>query len=81
MKKAVENESKNLIKLENMEGLWYEQPDILSKYKRRPDELEEMRYTHYAKIFKSGGKENQMMMMKMWRKLQMMKEWKVTHLL
>ena len=56
MKKAEENESKNLIKLENMEGLWYEQPDILSKYKRRPDELEEMPYTHYAKIFKSGGK-------------------------
>ena len=45
MKKAEENESKNLTKLDNLEGLWYVQPDILSKYKRRPEELEEVRYT------------------------------------
>ena len=23
-------------------GLWYEQPDILSKYKRRPEKIEQM---------------------------------------
>ena len=33
-----------------------EQPDILSKYKRRPEELELMRYTHFGKMFASGGK-------------------------
>ena len=44
MKRADENEkeNKNLIKVEGVEGLWYEQPDMLSKYKRRPDNLEEM---------------------------------------
>ena len=31
MKKAEESESKNLVKLDKVEGLWYEQPDILSK--------------------------------------------------
>ena len=53
MKKAEEHEdnnrSKNLIKLEGVEGLWYEQPDMMSKYKRRSDELEEMRASHFEK--------------------------------
>ena len=40
-------------------GLWYEQPDILSKYKRRPEEIEQMRYTQFGKMFKSGGKTRQ----------------------
>ena len=31
------NNDKQLMKLEGVEGLWYEQPDILSKYKRRDD--------------------------------------------
>ena len=38
--KRVEEDSKednNLVKLEGVEGLWYEQPDILSKYKRRDE--------------------------------------------
>ena len=35
---------KNLIKLDGVEGLWYEQPDMLSKYKRRPDDIEEMNF-------------------------------------
>ena len=56
MKKAEEQESTKLVKLDNMDGLWYEQPDILSKYKRRPEELELMRYTHFGKMFASGGK-------------------------
>ena len=53
MKKAEESESKNLVKLDKVDGLWYEQPDILSKYKRRPEELEHMRYTHFGKMFAS----------------------------
>ena len=39
--KRVDEETKNdptLVKLEGIEGLWYEQPDILSKYKRRDDQ-------------------------------------------
>ena len=59
MKKAEENESKNLIKLDKIEGLWYEQPDILSKYKRRPEEIEQMRYTQFGKMFASGGNTRQ----------------------
>ena len=49
-------DKKNLIKLEGVEGLWYEQPDILSKYKRRDEELESMCYSHYGKMIRSGGK-------------------------
>ena len=58
MKKADENETenKNLIKLEGLDGLWYEQPDMLSKFKRRPDELENICYTHFGKMIRSGGK-------------------------
>ena len=46
IKKADEdgNGKKNLIKLDGVEGLWYEQPDMLSKYKRRPDDIEEMNF-------------------------------------
>ena len=51
-----EAEDKNLVKLEGVEGLWYEQPDILSKYKRRDDQLEEMCYSHYGKMIRTGGK-------------------------
>ena len=60
MIKAEEQEenkkNKNLIKLEGVEGLWYEQPDIMSKYKRRSEDLEEMRASHFAKMMASGGK-------------------------
>ena len=51
-----EKEKENYVKLEGVEGLWYEQPDMLSKYKRRPDELEEICYTHFGKMIRSGGK-------------------------
>jgi hypothetical protein len=58
MKRADENEteSKHLFKLEGGEGLWYEQPDILSKYKRRDEKLEEICFGHYGKMIRSGGK-------------------------
>ena len=35
-------EDKNSVKLEGVEGLWHEQPDILSIYKRRDDQLEKI---------------------------------------
>ena len=38
-----------------MEGLWYEQADMMSKYKRRPDEIEEMCSSHFGKMIASGG--------------------------
>ena len=58
MKRADENEkeSKHLFKFEGVEGLWYEQPDILSKYKRRDEVLEKMSFSHYGKMIRSGGK-------------------------
>ena len=58
MKKADEDDSENkfLCKLEGVEGLWYEQPDILSKYKRRDERLENMVFSHYGKMIRSGGK-------------------------
>ena len=60
MKKAEEDQkaNENFVKLEGVKGLWYEQPDMLSKYKRRPDKLEEICSSHFAKIIKSGGKNN-----------------------
>ena len=60
MKKANENQTdkKSLIKLEGVEGLWYEQPDMLSKYKRRPDTLERIVSSHFAKMIRTGGKCN-----------------------
>ena len=62
MKRADENEkeNKNLIKLEGVEGYWYEQPDILSKYKRRDDRLENICYSHYGRMIRSGGKQTHM---------------------
>ena len=58
MIKADQNvkENKGLVKLDGLEGLWYEQPDMLSKYKRRPDSLEKIVSSHYAKIIRTGGK-------------------------
>ena len=58
MKKANETEEENssLVKLEGVDGLWYEQPDMLSKYKRRPDTLEKIASSHFAKMVRTGGK-------------------------
>ena len=58
MKKANEDdkENSNLVKIEGVDGLWYEQPDMLSKYKRRPDTVEKLCSTHFAKMIRTGGK-------------------------
>ena len=57
MRKADEDDKdhKSLVKLDGVDGLWYEQPDFLSKYKRRSDELEKMGYIHFGKMMRSGG--------------------------
>ena len=47
--------NKNLIKLEGLEGYWYDKPDIQSKYTRRDDRLEKS-YCHYGRMIKFGGK-------------------------
>jgi hypothetical protein len=44
------NVQKKFIKLEGIEGLWYEQPDIMTKYKRRPGELDDMCLTHFSNL-------------------------------
>ena len=58
MKRVEDDGTKNalLLKLEGVEGLWYQQPDILSKYKRRDDRLERIPYSQYGKMIRSGGK-------------------------
>ena len=44
-----------LVRLDGHDGLWYENQDFWSKYKRRPTELEDMCFAHFAKMFKSCG--------------------------
>ena len=56
MKAGEDEKNHTNIKLDGVNGLWYEQPDMLSKYKRRPDELEGICYTHFGKMIRSGGK-------------------------
>ena len=57
MKKVDESEEKNpnLVKLDGVEGMWYEQADFLSKYKRRPDKLEHVCYAQFGKMYRTGG--------------------------
>ena len=43
-----------LVKLDGHDGLWYELQDFWSKYLRRPEELEDMCFAHFAKMFKSS---------------------------
>ena len=41
----------NCVKLDGQEGLWYEQPDLWSKYLRRPDSLEHLCYAQFVKMY------------------------------
>ena len=53
MKRFDEKENKetqkNLIKIEGAEGSWYEQPDILSKYKPKDERIEKLRILSMVK--------------------------------
>ena len=53
-KLATEKEIENgvgLVKIKDREGFWIEQNDMLSKYLRRPSELELMSASQFAKIY------------------------------
>ena len=39
-------------KLDNHEGLWYEQPDMWSKYLRRPDQLKDICCAQFVRMYK-----------------------------
>ena len=48
-------------KLENHDGYWYEQPDIWSKYLRRPASVKDMCLAQFAKMYQGFNprKENE----------------------
>ena len=39
-------------KLENHDGYWYEQPDMWSKYLRRPNSVKDISFAQFAKMYK-----------------------------
>ena len=41
------------VQLEGREGLWYEQPDLWSKYLRRPDKLKDICFAQFVKMYDS----------------------------
>ena len=49
-----------LEELDGHEGLWYEQPDMWSKYLRRPESIEDICYAQFGKMYRTsrGGKSN-----------------------
>ena len=56
-KKATEEQLEagiKAVKLDKREGYWYEQPDLWSKYLRRPPELEELCYAQFARMYKGS---------------------------
>ena len=60
-RKATENQLKSGIdafKLEGHDGLFYETQDIWSKYLRRPDELEDLCFAQFSKMYRSNKSED-----------------------
>ena len=58
-KKATEKDleaNRTFTKIKDMEGLWFEQQDMLSKYLRRSQEIEDMCLAQFAKMFRSYSK-------------------------
>ena len=47
---------KGLIAIEDREGYWIEQQDMLSKYLRRPTVIETLSASQFSKMYKSCGK-------------------------
>ena len=56
-KEEVES-GKGLIAIEDREGYWIEQQDMLSKYLRRPSEIEALSASQFSKMYKSCGKKS-----------------------
>ena len=57
-KKASQDEVEKydgLVKIKDREGYWIEQSDMLSKYLRRPSELETMSASQFAKMYTTSG--------------------------
>ena len=50
------NAGVHCIKLDGKDGLWYQQPDNLSKYNRRPDEIEKMCLAQFVMMYDSYSK-------------------------
>ena len=46
------------VTLTGKEGLWYQQPDLWSKYLRRPDSLESLCYSQFVKMYSSYSSSN-----------------------
>ena len=44
------------VQITNREGYWFEQPDFWSKYLRRPNELKNMCFAQFAKMYRGSGK-------------------------
>ena len=53
-KKEIENRD-GLVKIKDREGLWYQQQDMLSKFLRRPVEIELICPTQFGKMFTTSG--------------------------
>ena len=52
--KEIENED-GLIRIKDREGFWIEQTDTLSKYLRRPEELETISASQFAKMYTTSA--------------------------
>ena len=66
-------------KLDNHEGLWYEQPDYWSKYLRRPDALRDMCCAQFVRMYKGFNPKKEgrkMRMMKILALRKKMRCWK-----
>ena len=60
-RKATENQLKSGIdafKLEGHDGLFYETQDIWSKYIRRPEELNDLCFAQFAKMYRTNKKDD-----------------------
>ena len=51
------NKGYDVQKLKDKEGLWIETQDMLKKYLRRPNELEDIELAHFCKMYRSAGQD------------------------
>ena len=61
-KKATEdqlNAGLKAMKLDKRDGLWFQQPDLWSKYLRRPAAVEELCFAQFARMYKGLAKERE----------------------
>ena len=63
-KDMVEENMQGLIRINGKDGLWYEQPDMLQKYLRRPIKLESISASQFAKVYTTSSKKSKEMEVK-----------------